>query len=328
MRGVPAVRAIDVQKRFGRVQALAGVSFDVQPAALFALLGPNGAGKTTMMHILCTLHAADQGDVEVFGQSVRREPRRVRRNLGVVFQEPSLDGRLTCFENLDFHGRVYGVPGSVRRRRIDEVLELVELADWRNALVRTLSRGMQRRLELARALVHDSRLLVLDEPTVGLDAHTRERIWSYLAELRAVGERTMIVSTHYIDEVDACDDVCIIDEGRVLAHDAPSALKRRHGRTFVHVEVDSDEVAGELDAAYDASITPTGPAGRRIELASDEAIRTFVARFGTRVSRFGIERPSLETVFLGLTGRDLRDEAAGPRDRLYAFGQRGGEHTR
>src|SRR5579871_314459 len=178
------VRVSGLSKRYGRTVALDGIDLAIQPNELFALLGPNGAGKTTLIHILCTILRPDAGTVRLAGFDVIREPRQARRCLGVVFQEPSVDDRLTVFENLNFHGLIYEVPSATRHKRIDELLALVELENWRHALVRSLSSGMKRRVEIARALIHDSAVLILDEPTTGLDAQSRERIWAYLMRLR------------------------------------------------------------------------------------------------------------------------------------------------
>jgi len=199
------VRVEGLSKRYGRTVALDGVSLAIKPNELFALLGPNGAGKTTLIYILCTILAPDSGTVTLAGFDVVRQPRKARRQLGVVFQEPSVDDRLTVFENLNFHGLVYQVPAAVRRKRIDELLALVELENWRHALVRSLSAGMKRRVEIARALIHDSAVLILDEPTSGLDAQSRERIWAYLMQLRQERALTIIVTTHYIEEVEGCE---------------------------------------------------------------------------------------------------------------------------
>lgn len=314
-----------VSKRFGRTLALDDVELAITAGEQFALLGPNGAGKTTLIHILCTILRADSGSVTVSGVDVAKRPLAARRHLGVVFQETTLDTRLTVFENLDFHGRIFGVPGRLRRKRIDALLALVELGDWRDHLVRELSRGMQRRLEVARALVHDARLLVLDEPTVGLDAQTRARIWEHLVELRAERELTLLVTTHYIDEVETSDRVCIIDRGRVLAVDEPHTLKARHGVTTVRLETDESTAASLLEQFEGA--TKHG-AEVLIPLTDDGPVGAILERFGSMLRSFSVERPSLESVFLNLTGGQIRDRAAGPTDRLLAFGKRGGEHTR
>src|SRR5437016_7059397 len=250
MTMTPAVEITDVTKRYGRTVALGGVSFEVRPNELFALLGPNGAGKTTLLHILCTILRPDSGTARISGVDVIKHPLDGRRHLGVVFQEPSLDDRLTLYENLNFHGLVYGVPAGQRRKRIADMLALVELADWRDRLVRTLSSGMKRRLEIARALVHDARILFLDEPTAGLDAQSRERMWQYLRDVRRQRELTVIVTTHYIEEVENCDRVCVIDRGRILAIDTPAALKAAHGQELLRVVANDEATASDIIAAY------------------------------------------------------------------------------
>jgi ABC-2 type transport system ATP-binding protein len=324
---MPAVEIDHISKRYGRTLALDDVAFDVPRGTVFALLGPNGAGKTTLLHILCTILAPDTGTARIDGIDVRRNPLGARQSLGVVFQEPSLDDRLTVEENLEFHGMVYGVAKPLRRKRIAEMLNLVELEKWRGTLARALSSGMKRRLEIARALIHDSRILFLDEPTAGLDAQSRERIWQYLRNARSERELTAIVTTHYIEEVENCDRVCIIDRGRILADDAPAALKAQHGHERLRVAVRDDATKAELLAAY-ADIA--APQGEEIVLrgGGDAFTESFLTRYGTRIRKVSIEEPSLESVFLSLTGRELRDQAAGGRERTYEFGKRGGEHTR
>ena len=326
------VRVDGLSKRYGRTLALDGVSLAIRPNELFALLGPNGAGKTTLIHILCTILAPDAGTVTLAGFDVVRQPRKARQNLGVVFQEPSVDDRLTVFENLNFHGLVYQVPAAIRRQRIDELLALVELENWRHALVRSLSSGMKRRVEIARALIHDSAVLILDEPTSGLDAQSRERIWAYLMRLRQERALTIIVTTHYIEEVEGCDRICIIDHGRILAIDTPAALKAAHGRELIRIIPDDPATADAIRASYPAARTlgavPGSDGTIVIEADGAAVAEAFLKQFGGRVRRLSIDSPSLESVFLSLTGRELRDQAAGKRERTYAFGRRGGEHTK
>ncbi len=230
-----AIRVDTVSKRYGRTLALDGVSFDVRDNELFALLGPNGAGKTTLLHILCTILRPDGGVALIGGFDVVKHPLATRRRLGIVFQEPSLDDRLTVHENLNLHGLVFGVPRRLRRQRIEEMLTLVELTEWVDKPARTLSSGMKRRLEIARALIHDSEILLFDEPTVGLDAQTRDRIWSYIRHLRDERQITLLVTTHYIEEVERCDRVCVVDHGKVIALDTPEALKRDHGQQVLRI---------------------------------------------------------------------------------------------
>jgi ABC-2 type transport system ATP-binding protein len=207
------------------------------------------------------------------------------------------------------------------------MLALVELEKWRDALVRTLSSGMKRRLEIARALVHDSRILFLDEPTAGLDAQSRERMWQYLRNARGERDLTVIVTTHYIEEVENCDRVCIIDGGRILADDAPAALKARHGHQLLRVAPRDEPTAAEIMSAHSDIATRRGEE-IVLRAAGDAFTESFLLRYGTRIRRLSIEEPSLESVFLSLTGRELRDQAAGARERTFEFGKRGGEHTR
>ena len=324
--GDAIVRVDRLSKRYGRTVALDGIDLVIRRNELFALLGPNGAGKTTLIHILCTLLRPDSGTMTLAGFDVVRSPLAARRHLGVVFQEPSVDDRLTVFENLNFHGLVYQVPADVRRRRIDELLKLVELEDWRHTLVRSLSAGMKRRVEIARSLIHDSAVLVLDEPTSGLDAQSRERLWAYLMRLRRERALTIIVTTHYIEEVEGCDRVCIIDRGHVMATDKPAALKAAYGRELLRVIPEDEAVADAIRTAYPGAIS--GNDGAIVIEADPKAPEAFLKQFGSRVRRLSIDSPSLESVFLSLTGRELRDQPAGKRERTYAFGQRGGEHTR
>lgn len=320
------VEVEDVSKRYGRTLALDNISFEIPENELFALLGPNGAGKTTLIHILCTIHPPDAGHARVAGYDVARRPLKARQRIGVVFQESSLDTRLTVFENLDFHGRIYGVPAAVRRRRIPEMLELVELSAWRDHLVSALSSGMKRRLEIARALIHDSRVLFLDEPTVGLDAQTRAKIWEYIRALQQQRDVTVVVTTHYIEEVESCGRVCIIDQGRVLALDTPEALKADYGQELLRVDMSDAAAKDEVITRYGDRLSQQND---ELVLTSsgEEFVQAFLAQYGTRIRTLTVEKPSLESVFLSLTGREIRDQPASARERTYAFGKRGGEHT-
>jgi ABC-2 type transport system ATP-binding protein len=323
----PAVLVDAVSKRYGRTLALDEVSLEVRDREMFALLGPNGAGKTTLLNILCTILRPDSGVATIAGIDVVRHPLAARRHLGVVFQEPSLDDRLTVLENLDLHGLVFGVPRKLRRQRIEEVLALVELTEWADKPARTLSSGMKRRLEIARALVHDSEIMLLDEPTVGLDAQTRGRIWSYIGRLRSVRQVTVLVTTHYIEEVEGCDRVCIVDQGKILALDTPETLKRDYGQQLLRIVPKAEGDAREILARYVDRLA--GEAGETILLTSDDAFaEAFLTEYGGRIRSLAVEAPSLEAVFLSLTGRALRDQPAGARERTLAFGRRGGEHTR
>jgi len=284
------------------------VSFDIGEGASFALLGPNGAGKTTLINILCTLQRPDSGSVSIAGHDALRYPRRARRSIGVVFQTSSLDDRLTARENLEFHGLVHGLPGRRRETRIREVLELVGLEEWEDDVVRTFSGGMRRRLEIARALMHEPRILFLDEPTVGLDAQTRQQIWQYLDRLRREWALTVLTTTHYIEEVEDADVVCIIDHGKIIAQGSPEALKREHGRRWLQVDVIDQATRQEilnrfLDAQAIGALSVVVPP----ENADLEVFRK--GAFEGKIMEVRHREPTLESVFLALTGRELRDRA-------------------
>jgi len=245
----PAVEIDHLVKRYKEVVAVDGISLRIEPGELFGMLGPNGAGKTTTLGILSTLRKPTSGAARVWGFDVVRQRAEVRRRIGIVFQEFSLDDKLTGRENLDFHGRLYGMPRGLRRERIDEVMQLVELADKAKIRVEKYSGGMKRRLEIARGLMHAPPLLFLDEPTLGLDAQTRRQIWDYLADLRERVGVTMILTTHYMDEADAlCGRIAIVDKGQVIACDTPDALKASLGGDAVRLEVE-DEHGGETTRA-------------------------------------------------------------------------------
>jgi ABC-2 type transport system ATP-binding protein len=316
-----------VSKRYGRTLALDKVSLKVNQQQMFALLGPNGAGKTTLMHILSTLLRPDAGKAFLAGIDVIRKPLQARRRLGIVFQEPSLDDRLSVHENLDLHGLIFGVPRTLRQQRIEELLTLVELNDWADKITRTLSSGMKRRLEIARAFIHDSEILLLDEPTVGLDPQTRDRIWHYIRRLQTEREITVLVTTHYIEEVENCDQVCIIDNGKILADDKPEALKRQFGQQLLRIVPKTEADHTEIVTHYANRLSRADET--EIILNSDDTFsEKFLAENGVRIRALSIEVPSLESVFLTLTGRNIRDKEIGAREQTKAFGKIGGEHTR
>jgi ABC-2 type transport system ATP-binding protein len=323
----PAVEFSHISKRYGRTLALDDVSLEIGDGEFFALLGPNGAGKTTLLHILCTILQPDSGSVTVRGADVVRNARRARQNLGVVFQESSLDDRLTVYENLEFHGLVYGVPAAIRRERIAQLLDIVELTERRDTVARALSSGMRRRLEIARALVHDSRVLVLDEPTVGLDAQSRGTVWRHIERLRAERELTIIVTTHYVEEVEGADRVCIIDHGKIGALDTPANLKAQYGSESLRLVPRDEATRSELLAQFADRASERGEA--LVFTVPDTAfVDALLGQYGTRLRELSYEHSSLEGAFLALTGRGAKDQLAGPRERTLAFARQGGEHTR
>src|SRR5579875_1953459 len=224
----PAIEVHELTKRFGEVQAVRGVSFTVASGEVFGFLGPNGAGKSTTINMLCTLAKPTSGWARVAGHDVVRERDAVRRNIGLVFQDPTLDGYLTAAQNLRLHAELYGVRAELVRPRMRQVLEMV---------------GLRRRLEIARGLMHSPRVLFLDEPTIGLDPQTRRSIWTYIRELKAREEITIFMTTHYMDEAEWCDRIGIMDHGRIVALDAPEALKAQVGADRVSIQIDNAEAA-------------------------------------------------------------------------------------
>lgn len=313
-------------KNFNGLQAVDGVSFSVPAGELFGLLGPNGAGKTTTINMLSTLLRPSSGRAEVAGFDVLRERDAVRKSIGVVFQEPALDTKLTGRENLEFHAMMYGLSREMRRQRIAEVLRLVELEDKQDILVENYSGGMKRRLEIARGLVHRPKVLFLDEPTLGLDAQTRRNIWDYIKKLNEESGVTIILTTHYMEEADyLCQRVAIMDHGKFVALDTPSRLKDIVGGDVVTLEVDGAKEAllGEFQektwvktaVAHDSLLTLTMEKGER---RIPELIE--IARLkGARVTSVHLRKPSLEDVFLHFTGRMIRDNEASQAERNKAM---------
>ncbi|MGH6760960.1 MAG: ABC transporter ATP-binding protein [Phyllobacterium sp.] len=319
----PAIEVENLSHAYGEKIALDNVSLRIERGASFALLGPNGAGKTTLLNILCTLLHFDSGRALVAGADVLRQPMAARRSIGVVFQDSSLDDRLTADENLEFHGLVYGMAKKERRVAIDAVLELVELTEWRDAIVRSFSGGMRRRLEIARALMHRPSILLLDEPTVGLDAQTRQRIWHYLRDMQTSEGLTVLTTTHYIEEVESADHVCIIDHGRILAEGSPRALKEEHGKSWLHLTPLDDDVLTTIRARFPA-IQSLGHNRYAIEVNDTAVINDFLSDFADGLEEARLDAPSLESVFLSLTGRELRDKASGSRIAEQQAGRRAG----
>ena len=306
----------DLTKRFENLVAVDKLNFAAQPGEVFGLLGPNGAGKTTTLHMLCTILKPSSGTAIVNGFDINKDPSHVRKSIGIIFQEPSIDDRLTGRENLEMHANLYGVPRNVQKRRIDEVLELVELADRADSLMKTYSGGMRRRLEIARALIHYPKVLFLDEPTLGLDPQTREHVWQYIMELSKREEITMILTTHYMEEADKlCDRIAIIDSGKIIALDEPKKLKDELEGDVISVKT---EAVSELsDRLIKAKLTKdVRPLEGELELVvkgGDTLVPRIVeiaAGAGIRIDSMSLREPTLEDVFLHYTGRKMRTEGA------------------
>jgi ABC-2 type transport system ATP-binding protein len=316
-QSAPVVEVRELVKRFEAVPAVNGVSFSVGPGEAFGLLGPNGAGKSTTISILCTLLSPTSGTASVAGFDVAHDPLRVRRRIGLVFQDPTLDEYLTAEENLRFHAQLYRVPRSQIAARLDAVLEMVELSERRTSLVRTFSGGMKRRLEIARGLMHSPEVLFLDEPTVGLDPQTRSHIWSYINELRVRERITMFLTTHYMDEAENCDRIAIIDHGELVATGSPEELKEKVGHDRIDLEVDDEaEAIRELRQAFGIEGTVSeGLVSFQVAGAEQLAPR-LLAELRTPARSIRIARPTLDDVFMSYTGRTIRDSEASSAERM------------
>jgi len=303
-----AVEVSGLSKRYGAVEAVKGVSFSVARGEVFAFLGPNGAGKTTTIKMLCTLARPTGGRATVDGFDVQHQPKSVRRQIGLVFQEQTLDEQLTAEENLRFHAVLYGVPHDQVDARIVKVLELVALSDRRKDLVSTYSGGMARRLEIARGMLHTPKVLFLDEPTVGLDPQTRALIWDDIQRLRMEEGVTIFLTTHYMDEAEYAGRIAIIDHGSIIALDTPDVLKASVGTDTVEIETADDEVAfASLQlAGYKVERTEGG----LVAFVEDEeaAVGPIVAAAGVPVRTVRAHRPTLDDVFLHFTGREIREQ--------------------
>ncbi|HET6447801.1 MAG TPA: ATP-binding cassette domain-containing protein [Conexibacter sp.] len=313
-----AVEVRGLVKRYGDVEAVRGIDLAVDAGETFGFLGPNGAGKSTTISMLCTLVRPDDGSARVAGHDVVRERGAVRRNIGLVFQDPTLDGYLSAEQNLRFHAELYGVPKALVSDRMRLVLEMVGLWERRRSLVQTYSGGMKRRLEIARGLLHAPRVLFLDEPTVGLDPQTRSSIWGYIEQLKQAEDITIFLTTHYMDEAEHCDRIAIIDQGRVIALDTPTALKASVGKDRVQLQVDDADaaiVALRERFALEATIAE-GSVTVAVE-AGEAFVPRLFAELGVPIRGVSVARPSLDDVFMSYTGTTIRDaEAAGGPDPL------------
>ncbi|UQA63092.1 ATP-binding cassette domain-containing protein [Polyangium aurulentum] len=324
MSDTPAIEVEKLEKRFGDVEAVRGVSFSVPHGEIFGFLGPNGAGKTTTIKMLCTLLEPSGGKARLGGFDVTEEPGGVRKSIGVIFQDPALDDRLSAVENLELHAVVYDVPRAERRARIDEALGFVELSDRKNDIVRHFSGGMKRRLEIARGLLHRPRVLFLDEPTTGLDPQTRRRTWEVLRSLRDRYGTTLFLTTHYMDEAEHCDRIAIIDHGRIVAEGTPEELKRKVGKDVVTVRTSEPEPLRRLLEERHGIVPEPTEDGLSFRVEEGEAfIVELVAEARVPLSGIAVHRPTLDDVFLALTGRQIREENGnGSKEALRAIARR------
>jgi ABC-2 type transport system ATP-binding protein len=303
-----AIEVSNLQKSFGVVEAVRGVSFEVAAGEVFGFLGPNGAGKTTTINMLCTLAMPTAGSARVAGYDVVRDRDDVRRHIGLVFQDPTLDGYLTAEQNLRLHAELYGVDSALVPDRMRQVLEMVGLWERRDATVMTFSGGMRRRLEIARGFLHSPRVLFLDEPTIGLDPQTRSSIWSYIAQLQEREEITIFMTTHYMDEAEFCDRIAIMDQGQIVALDTPEALKAQVGADRVRIQTEDDDAAiAVLAERFGLEATMSEGAVTFFVPSGEEFVPRLFAELGVAIGSVSVSRPTLDDVFMSHTGTTIRD---------------------
>jgi ABC-type multidrug transport system, ATPase component len=291
---------------YGPRNALKEISFEVSKGEIFGILGPNGGGKSTLFRILSTLMPPRAGKASIAGFSVLEQPREVRRHIGVVFQTQSLDRRLTVHENLDSQGRLFGLSGNVLQIRIQDAMERLGLADRQNDIVATLSGGLKRRVEIAKALLHEPDVLLMDEPSTGLDPAVRRELWRYLDDLRRTRQVTILLTTHILEEADLCDRLLLLHEGRVVAEGTPQQLKSRVGGDIVILDVpDPEEMHQRLKETF--AVLPQSVNGRlRIEVPDGAFfLNQVLSSFPNKVESIEMHRPTLEDVFLNETGVKL-----------------------
>jgi ABC-2 type transport system ATP-binding protein len=303
-----AITVNGLAKSFGEVRAVRGVDFEVAVGEVFGFLGPNGAGKSTTINMLCTLLRPSAGSATVAGYDVVRDRDDVRRHIGLVFQDPTLDSYLTGAQNLRMHAELYGVERELVAPRMEQVLTMVGLWDRRDSQVGTYSGGMRRRLEIARGLMHSPRVLFLDEPTIGLDPQTRRSIWTYIRELKEREEITIFMTTHYMDEAEWCDRIAIMDHGEIVALDAPETLKEQVGTDRVTIHTDDNEAAIAalsdrfgLEGGVSEGAVTFGVSG------GEEFVPRLFAELGVPIRAVSVSRPTLDDVFMSYTGTTIRD---------------------
>jgi ABC-2 type transport system ATP-binding protein len=322
----PVIQVTDLVKRYGELEAVRGINFEVEPGETFGFLGPNGAGKSTTIKILCTLTDPTSGSARVAGYDVKTQRDTVRRNIGLVFQDTTLDTYLTGEQNLRFHADLYGVPRSQVDARMKMVLDMVSLWDRRQSVVGTYSGGMKRRLEIARGLLHAPRVLFLDEPTVGLDPQTRTSIWEYINDLKQREDITIFLTTHYMDEAEHCDRIGIIDHGQIVAIDTPENLKASIGKDRVQISTaDDPEAIRELKRRFDLDGAVHENQVTFKVASGEQFVPRLFAELSVPIRSVSVARPSLDDVFMSYTGRTIRDTEASAGDKnrahMMAFGR-------
>ena len=314
---MPAIRVENLTKQFGSIVAVNNVSFEVSKGTIFGFLGPNGAGKTTTISILCTLLSATSGDAYISGYNCALEPSDVRKSIGIVFQDTTLDKDLTAYENLIFHAYLYNVPRSEMKNRIHEALRFIGLYERRNDFVKKFSGGMKRRLEVARGLIHRPQVLFLDEPTLGLDPQTRANLWELITELPKKHNVTIFMTTHYMEEAEVCDKISIIDNGRIIKTGTPEELKKTVGGDVIYLKTSDNKTAKDrIKELFNVAVSEKDGELFLTSMKGDSCIPELIKALGDTVQSVRLQRPTLNDVFLKMTGRKIREEDISSGDTL------------
>jgi ABC-2 type transport system ATP-binding protein len=314
MHSSPSVRIENVEHRYGDRVALDGLSLEIAPGEVFAFLGPNGGGKTTLFRLLSTLIPLVRGDIQIFDHSVKRQASEVRQLIGVVFQSPSLDKKLTVAENLRCQGQLYGLTGRALAERQAAMLERFRLTDRRGDRVETLSGGLRRRLDLAKGLLHEPRLLFLDEPSTGLDPLARADLWEYLQQLRRDDGVTVVLTSHLLEEADRADRIAILDRGRLVALGAADELRATVGGDSITIETaDPPRLVAAIRERFDCPAEIVGDRVRLERADGHQWIARLVEAFPGQIDSVRLGKPSLEDVFIDRTGRRFQDDEVGGR---------------
>jgi ABC-2 type transport system ATP-binding protein len=314
------IKVENLTKRFDGINAVNDISFEVEEGTIFGFLGPNGAGKTTTISILCTLLSPTSGKASIAGHDCMKEPAEVRRAIGIVFQDTTLDKDLTAYENLIFHAYLYNVPKDEMQDRVENSLKFVDLYERRDDLVKKFSGGMKRRLEVARGLIHKPRVLFLDEPTLGLDPQSRTNLWEFITKLPEKHNVTVFMTTHYMEEAEVCDRIAIIDKGKIIAMGSPEELKRTIGGDVVYMRTtDNVNVKEEIERLLKLSVTEKDGELYMTCDMGDTCIPEMMRKIGEKVISVRLQRPTLNDVFLKLTGKAIREEEASPEEGVKEY---------
>ncbi|MEE9602401.1 MAG: ABC transporter ATP-binding protein [Thermoguttaceae bacterium] len=303
---VPAIDVDAVSHRYGQRQAVVDLTLQVEPGEIFALLGPNGSGKTTLFRLLSTLIPVQQGNVRVLGNDIRQQTLEVRASIGVVFQAASLDKKLTVAENVRLQGRLYGLTGAALRRRQEEMLSRLGLTERAGDLVETLSGGLRRRVELAKGMLHRPRLLLLDEPSTGLDPGARADVWQYLQQVREESQVTVVLTTHLLDEADRADRIAIMCEGSLVALDTPAALRATVGGDSITIRTENpDRLAAAIRERFACDVLVLAGGVRLEQSEGHQWISRLVEAFPDEIETITLGKPTLEDVFIDRTGHQF-----------------------